>query len=60
NLDDLLQFNSKNLEIEEMLDFSTFLNKQTNKITYNNLELEDNEYDYNIDQVINASMSKDI
>ncbi|CAG8545742.1 4407_t:CDS:2 [Dentiscutata heterogama] len=49
NLDDLLQFDSENLKIEEMLDFSTFLDKQTNEITYNNLELEDDEYDYDID-----------
>ncbi|CAG8767525.1 25043_t:CDS:1, partial [Cetraspora pellucida] len=32
NLDDLLQFDSKTLEIEEMLVFNTFLDEKTNEM----------------------------
>ncbi|CAG8791721.1 10611_t:CDS:1, partial [Racocetra fulgida] len=56
NLVDLLQFDSENLEIEEMLDVNTFLDEKTNEMISNNLEPKDDEYNYDIDEIINASM----
>ncbi|CAG8451571.1 14877_t:CDS:1, partial [Cetraspora pellucida] len=53
NLNDLLQFNSKNLDIKTMFDFNIFLNKKLNKTT-NDLKLED-EHNYDINKVINVS-----
>ncbi|CAG8821969.1 8389_t:CDS:1, partial [Racocetra fulgida] len=55
NLDDLLQFDNENLNIKEMLDLNVFLDEKTTEKTNNNLELEDDEYDYDIEEVINAS-----
>ncbi|CAG8846315.1 40695_t:CDS:2, partial [Gigaspora margarita] len=61
NLDDLLQLSEENLDIEEILDFNTFLNENTNEktnIETNNYpEPEDDESDYNIEDVINASIA---
>lgn len=60
DLVDLLQCSNTDLEIEEMLDFKIFLEEKTNETTSNNIELDDNELDYDIEEIINASMSKNV
>ncbi|KAF0449728.1 hypothetical protein F8M41_002402 [Gigaspora margarita] len=61
NLDDLLQFSDETLDIEKMLDFNPFLNektnKETNEETKNYPEPEDDNSNYNIEDVINASIA---
>ncbi|CAG8573001.1 1032_t:CDS:2 [Cetraspora pellucida] len=46
------------LEIEKMFNFNTFLEEKTNETTNSNVELEEDELDYDIDEVINISTSK--
>ncbi|CAG8517111.1 5643_t:CDS:1, partial [Racocetra fulgida] len=58
NLDDLLQYNDRDLEIEKMFNFNTFLEEKTNETTNSNVELGEDELDYDIDEIINASTSK--
>ncbi|CAG8595994.1 24792_t:CDS:2 [Cetraspora pellucida] len=48
NLDDLLQYNDRDLEIEKMFNFNTFLEEKTNKTTNSNVELEEDKLDYDI------------
>ncbi|CAG8633003.1 6856_t:CDS:1, partial [Scutellospora calospora] len=56
NLNNLLQYNDRDLEIEEMFNFNIFLEEKTYKTTNSNVESEEDELDYNIEEVINASM----
>ncbi|CAG8465990.1 7040_t:CDS:2 [Racocetra persica] len=57
-LADLLQFDNENLDIENMLDFNVFSERNENETTdTGNVEPED-EHDYDIEDVINASLSK--
>ncbi|CAG8679793.1 7001_t:CDS:1 [Cetraspora pellucida] len=56
-LANLLQFDSENLDIKSMLDFNVFSERNENEKTDTgniNLDHED-EYDYNIEDIINAS-----
>ncbi|CAG8815652.1 22806_t:CDS:1, partial [Cetraspora pellucida] len=56
NLNEIKQFDCENLEVTEIIDFNIFSEEQINKINSDSTMESENELDYNINDVINATM----
>ncbi|CAG8787559.1 23158_t:CDS:1 [Cetraspora pellucida] len=57
DLDEIIQLDCENLDANEIIDFNIFTQKPANEINYNNDIEAEGELDYDINEVINATIN---